>query len=192
MIPHEQIEAGSLIAQHAAALIDIAQRLRREQRAAATDSLTGLLNRRGFDERFSEEIARAMRNGESLALLMIDCDGLKAINDRDGHEIGDHALQHVAACIRSNKRVSDVAARFGGDEFSVVLTDVDAESALIAAERIRDAVAVGFPFSGRRLSASFGLALYPKHRWPAELRSAADAALYRAKREGGDCVRLAD
>jgi diguanylate cyclase (GGDEF)-like protein len=191
-IPHEQIEAGSLIAQHAAALIDIAQRLRREQRAAATDPLTGLLNRRGFDERFSEEIARATRNGESLALLMIDCDGLKAINDLDGHEVGDHALQHVAACIRSNKRVSDVAARFGGDEFSVVLTDVDAEAALIAAERIRDAVAAGFPYGGGHLSASFGLALYPAHRWPAELRSAADAALYRAKREGGDCVRLAD
>jgi diguanylate cyclase (GGDEF)-like protein len=190
-IDREHIEAGSLIAQHAAALIDIAQRLRREQRAAATDPLTGLLNRRGFDERFAEELARAARHGESLALLMIDCDGLKAINDLDGHEIGDQALQHLAACVRNSKRVSDLAARFGGDEFAVVLTDVDAEGAVIAAERIRESVAAGFPYSEHRLSASFGIAVYPTQRRPAELLSSADAALYRAKREGGDCVRLA-
>jgi diguanylate cyclase (GGDEF)-like protein len=191
-IDREHIEAGSLIAQHAAALIDIAQRLRREQRAAATDPLTGLLNRRGFDERFTEELARAARHGESLALLMIDCDGLKGINDLDGHEIGDQALQHLAACVRNSKRVSDVAARFGGDEFAVVLTDIDAEGAVLAAERVRESVAAGFPYSEQRLSASFGIAMYPDHRRPAELLSAADAALYRAKREGGDCVRVAD
>ena len=191
-IDREHVEAGSLIAQHAAALIDIAQRLRREQRAAATDPLTGLLNRRGFDERFAEELARAARHGESLALLMIDCDGLKGINDRDGHEIGDQALQYLAACVRNSKRLSDLAARFGGDEFAVVLTDVDAEGALIAAERIRESVAAGFPYSEHRLSASFGISVYPTQRRPAELLSSADAALYRAKRDGGDCVRLAD
>ncbi|HWB23750.1 MAG TPA: diguanylate cyclase [Gaiellaceae bacterium] len=191
-IDREHIEAGSLIAQHAAALIDIAQRLRREQRAAATDPLTGLLNRRGFEERFTEELARAARHGESLALVMIDCDGLKGINDLDGHEIGDQALQYLAACVRSGKRVSDVAARFGGDEFAVVITDIDAEGATAAAERIRESVAAGFPYSEHRLSASFGIAVYPTQRRPAELLSAADAALYRAKREGGDCVRLAD
>jgi diguanylate cyclase (GGDEF)-like protein len=191
-IDHEHLEAGSLIAQHAAALIDIAQRLRREQRAAATDSLTGLLNRRGFDERFAEELARASRHGESFAVLMIDCDGLKALNDSAGHEVGDQALQHLATCVRSSKRISDVAARLGGDEFAIVLTDVDAEGALIAAERIRESVSAGFPYSERRLTASFGLAVYPTQRRAAELLSAADAALYRAKREGGDCVRLAE
>ena len=191
-IDREHLEAGSLIAQHAAALIDIAQRLRREQRAAATDSLTGLLNRRGFDERFAEELARASRHGESFAVLMIDCDGLKAINDRDGHEVGDQALQHLASCLRSSKRISDVAARFGGDEFAIVLTDVDAEGAAIAAERIRESVSAGFPYSESPLTASIGVAVYPTHRRAAELLSAADAGLYRAKREGGDCVRLAE
>lgn len=191
-IDREHVEAGSLIAQHAAALIDIAQRLRREQRAAATDQLTGLLNRRGFDERFAEELARAARSGESLALVMIDCDGLQAINDRDGYEVGDRALQHLAACVRNGKRLTDVAARVGGDEFALVLTDLDAEGAAIVAERIRESVAAGFPHSECRLTASFGIAVYPAQRRPAELVSAADAALYRAKREGGDCTRVAD
>lgn len=188
-LDREHVEAASLIAQHVAALIDIAQRLRREQRAAATDALTGLLNRRGFEERFGEELARAERHHDVLSLLMIDCDGLKTINDLDGHGIGDRALQHLAACVRANKRASDTAARFGGDEFAIVLTGADATEAAEVAERIRNAIAAG-PFgSDRRLTASFGLAVFPVDgTTTGALVAAADAALYRAKREGGNRV----
>jgi diguanylate cyclase (GGDEF)-like protein len=189
-IDREHLEAGSLIAQHSAALIDIAQRLRREQRASATDPLTGLLNRRGFDDRLTEEVARAARHGESFALLMIDCDGLTALNGSDGHEAGDQALQHLASCIRDNKRISDVAARFGGDEFALLLTGIDPEGAVSAGDRIRETIAAGFPDGERRVTASVGIALYPRQRRPAQLLSAADAALYRAKREGGDRTQL--
>ncbi len=185
----EHIEAVSLIAQHVAALIDIAQRLRREQRAATTDALTGLLNRRGFEERFAEELARAERHGEVLSLLVIDCDGLKTINDLDGHTTGDRALQQLAASARANKRVSDPAARFGGDEFAIVLAGADANEATEIAERIRTTLAAEPLGSGHHLTASIGLAVFPDDgQTTDELLQAADAALYHAKREGGNRV----
>ncbi len=188
-IDRDQIEAASLIAQHVAALIDIAQRLRLEQRAAATDALTGLLNRRGFEDRFAEELARAERHREVLSLLMIDFDGLKNINDLDGHVVGDRALQHLAACLRTNKRISDAAARLGGDEFAVVLTGANAVEATAIAERIRNDLLAHPADIEHNLTASFGLAVFPGDgRTAAALLSAADAALYKAKREGGNRV----
>ena len=188
----EHIEAVSLIAQHVAALIDIAQRLRREQRAATTDALTGLLNRRGFEERFAEELARAERHGELLSLLVIDCDGLKSINDLHGHNTGDRALQQLAASARANKRVSDPAARFGGDEFAIVLTGADATEATAIAERMRDDLAAEPLGSRHRLTASIGLAVFPDDGQTTDaLLQAADAALYHAKREGGNRILAA-
>jgi len=185
----EHLEAVSLVAQHVAALIDIAQHLRREQRAATTDALTGLLNRRGFDERFSAELARADRHGEVLSLLMIDCDGLKAINDLDGHTVGDRALQQFAACVRANKRASDAAARFGGDEFAIVLSGAYAAEATAIAERIRTDVTAQLIGSGHRLTGSIGLATFPDDgQTPETLLEVADAALYQAKRQGGNRV----
>ena len=191
-VDREHIEAVSLIAQHAAALIDVAQRLRREQRAATTDALTGLLNRRGFDERFAEDLARAERHHEELSLLLIDCDGLKRINDLDGHDIGDHALQHLARCIRTHKRVSDAAARLGGDEFAVVLNGANLREATRIAERIRDELRSGANPHAHRLTASLGLAAFPAHGTTlADLLTAADNALYRSKRAGGNQVHSA-
>jgi diguanylate cyclase (GGDEF)-like protein len=191
-LSRDELEAVSLVAQHVAALIDIAQRLRREQRAAATDVLTGLLNRRGFDERFVEELARAGRHDEPLALLLIDCDGLKLLNDREGHTIGDQALQRVATCIREGKRVSDVAARIGGDEFALVLSGADGDEAAAVAERIRAALAQLPVQASQRLTASLGLAVFPEDATTtAGLMAAADLALYQAKREGGDRVLAA-
>ena len=188
----ERIEAVSLIAQHVAALIDIAQRLRREQRAATTDALTGLLNRRGFEERFAEELARAERHGEVLSLLVIDCDGLKSINDLDGHNTGDRALQQLASSARANKRVSDPAARFGGDEFAIVLTGANATEATAIAERIRNDLAAEPLGSGHLLTASIGLAVFPGDGQTTDaLLQAADAALYHAKREGGNRILAA-
>jgi PleD family two-component response regulator len=91
------------IVERAGALIDVALALRREQRAAVTDALTGLLNRRAFDERLREELERAAHTGDSVALVMVDCDGLKTTNDTGGHELGDRVLQSIARCLRTNK-----------------------------------------------------------------------------------------
>ena len=186
-IDRELIEAVSLIAQHTAALIDIAQRLRREERAATTDALTGLLNRRGFEERLAQELARTERHNETLALLSIDCDGLKRINDLDGHSVGDKALQQMATTIRAHRRVSDPSARLGGDEFVMILPGTTAAQAAEIAERIRSDVATELLGSGHRLTASIGLAMFPDDATTADaLLLAADSALYQAKRQGGD------
>jgi len=186
-IDRELTEAVSLIAQHAAALIDIAQRLRREERAATTDALTGLLNRRGFEERLTQELARAERHNETLTLLSIDCDGLKRINDQDGHSVGDQALQQMAATIRAHRRISDPAARLGGDEFVIILAGTTAAEATAIAERIRTDVTTKLLGNGHRLTASIGLATYPHDATTSDaLLLAADAALYQAKRNGGD------
>ena len=186
-IDRELTEAVSLIAQHAAALIDIAQRLRREERAATTDALTGLLNRRGFEERLTQELARAERHNETLSLLSIDCDGLKRINDLDGHSVGDQALQQMAATMRAHRRVSDPAARLGGDEFVIILAGTNATEATAIAERIRSDVTKELLGNGHRLTASIGLATFPHDATTSDaLLLAADAALYQAKRNGGD------
>jgi diguanylate cyclase (GGDEF)-like protein len=178
------MEAAILFAQHVAALLDVAQALRRERRAAVTDPLTGLLNRRGFDERLREELERAQRTGRPLALVVADCDDLKRINDASGHEQGDAVLQAIARVIRESKRSSDVAARLGGDEFGLVLPDGDGSAALDIAERLRRALAT-LSVVAEAPSASFGFAVFPTHAQTApELLRVADRALYAAKRAG--------
>ena len=187
---HDRLEAATLFAQHAAALIDVAYALRREQRAAVTDPLTGLLNRRGFEERFHEELQRSARAERAVALILCDCDGLKTMNDVRGHEQGDALLELVASCFRTHKRVSDVAARYGGDEFALLLPDADLETALAVAQRLRQAVAEE-TIAGFRPSGSFGVAAFPLHgSTTADLLRVADDALYRAKQRGGDEVAV--
>lgn len=182
----ERIEAATLFAQHTAALIDVAAALRREQRAAVTDQLTGLLNRRGFEERFDEELRRCAHDDLSVSVVLCDCDGLKTMNDLRGHETGDALLELIASCLRTHKRVSDVAARIGGDEFAVLLPDADIETALAVAERIRGAIAAE-TLAGFRPSASFGVATFPLHGGTTtEVIKRADEALYLAKQRGGD------
>jgi diguanylate cyclase (GGDEF)-like protein len=153
--------------------------------AAKTDPLTGLANRRAFDAVFDEEVYRAKRTGRPLTLLLVDLDGLKAINDDYGHAAGDVALRLVADVLRLQRR-TDRAARLGGDEFAVLLPDTGVAGALGVAERlcagVRDAGASGFP-----ITLSLGIACTPGDgTTPEELHQAADAALYAAKRRGGD------
>ena len=182
----EQAEAAALLGQHIAALVDVAHALRREQRAAVTDSLTGLLNRRGFDERLHEELSRAQRGQGRLALVLTDCDDLKRINDTLGHDRGDAMLQALARLIRESKRASDVAARLGGDEFAIALPDADLETATAVADRLRTALR-SLSVNGQATTASFGIALYPTDGTTrTALLRAADRALYAAKHGGKD------
>jgi diguanylate cyclase (GGDEF)-like protein len=178
----EQTEAATLVAQQAAALIDLAQALRRERRAAVTDSLTGLLNRRGFDERLREEIGRATRTRRPLALVLADCDDLKGINDGTGHEAGDRVLQAFANLLREQKRVTDIAGRLGGDEFALLLPETESDEAVHAAERLLERLR---SLGETPITASFGVAVFPADgTTSSSLLRAADRALYAAKHGG--------
>jgi diguanylate cyclase (GGDEF)-like protein len=160
---------------------------------ASTDALTGLANRRRFFERLAEELARADRYGARPAVLMLDLDRFKAVNDAFGHGTGDALLVHVAARCREALREADLLARVGGEEFAAILPQTDLEGALDAAERVRLAVALApLPREGGeplRATLSAGVA----SSWPGEgadaLLGRADEALYEAKSGGRDRVR---
>lgn len=149
--------------------------------AAICDPLTGLLNRRGFEERIDEELERAQRAGAMLSLLVADLDGLKGLNDRFGHAAGDAALRKFAAVLVENKRRLDAAVRLGGDEFALVLPQTGTEGARDMATRLDRALA-GASRDGRQPSATFGAATFPGDGSTAEeLLAAADRALYASK-----------
>jgi diguanylate cyclase (GGDEF)-like protein len=163
---------------------------------ASTDSLTGLYNRRRFDEVFAAEWARAQRARSSIALLMIDADSFKAFNDQHGHQAGDAALVAIAGCVAAAaRRTSDLCARYGGEEFAVLLPGERTEDALAIAEQMRGNVLVLRAQQVGRLdltpTISIGVAaMIPVPGLaPQDLIKAADLALYEAKRQGRDrCV----
>jgi len=162
---------------------------------ALLDELTGLGNRRAFDTTLRAECARADRHGGELSLLMIDLDRFKGINDRFGHPAGDMVLCGFAEVLKSALRVSDFPARYGGDEFAVILPETGKTDTWIVAEKIRAALAkVSFEVGdeGTAATASVGVASFGgANRTSATLLAAADAALYRAKHRGRDRVELA-
>jgi diguanylate cyclase (GGDEF)-like protein len=159
------------------------ERARRELATASrTDHLTGSLNRRGFHERVEAELARAERADDHLALVLVDLDGFKNVNDRDGHAAGDELLCWVVERLRLALRPSDAAGRLGGDEFALLLPGIDAEGAQVVVERLRRLLA-------QRTSASFGTATFPARRSAEALLAYADDELYlekRAHRAGPD------
>jgi diguanylate cyclase (GGDEF)-like protein/PAS domain S-box-containing protein len=161
---------------------------------AFTDSLTGLYNRRYFMEQIGREFIRANRSKSPLSLIMVDLDGLKTINDRFGHHEGDTFLREVAGIIRANTRASDVAARWGGDEFMLLTPDTDSDSAWKVGERVRAQVRQYHRIlEGEevRITISVGIVSYPAHAsMISELLRKADEAMYNAKRGGKDraCV----
>jgi diguanylate cyclase (GGDEF)-like protein len=164
-------------------------------RQSVTDPLTGLFNRRYMDETLKRELYRAQRKQLPLAVIVLDLDHFKHINDNHGHDAGDAVLRAVAHKIRQDIRESDLACRFGGEELVVVLSDCDLSSALTRAEAIRFGIAaLRIEHGGGILTvtASLGVAAYPEHGTDgAILLHAADQALYEAKRNGRNRVSAA-
>ena len=159
-------------------------------RLATRDSLTGLANRRLFDESLEREVARARRLSSPLSLVVIDVDHFKQINDSIGHQAGDAVLRQTAAAIVASTKAFDVAARYGGDEFVLLLPGCSASDARGAAERVCGAIVGGVTTAAVTVSA--GVATLPEHAHDAErLVAAADDALYEAKRDGRDQVVVA-
>ncbi len=166
------------------------------RRLSVTDELTNVYNGRHFRARLREEIERAKRGSRPLALLVIDSDSLKDVNDRFGHDAGNRHLVAIAKAVQSRVRTSDVVARFGGDEFLVLQPDATPDAAAAVAERIRVAVADATVTAadGSRVggTVSIGVAGYPRSASDADsLFRSADAALYDAKRHGKDRVFIA-
>lgn len=165
-----------------------------------TDPLTGLLNRRYLYERLKDEVARSERHGYPLSLLMLDLDGFKYCNDTFGHLFGDKTLKVIAETILNTVRTMDIVARYGGDEFMVILPETDESLAIDIAERLRNNVAKKVVLTQtqnsageepRTLTASIGIACYPEHGETVELLlENVDKALYRAKNKGKNRIEV--
>jgi two-component system cell cycle response regulator len=155
------------------------------RRLAATDALTGLANRRTFEETLERELSRARRQGDDVTLVMIDLDHFKNLNDSHGHLVGDEVLRHVGRRLTGLCRDFDTPARYGGEEFAVILPRCSEHEALEVAERMRRSLATDGP--PVPISASAGVATFPSQAGESgELIRAADHALYQAKGEGRD------
>lgn len=158
---------------------------------AITDQLTGLQNRRGFEDRLSEEYSRATRSQTALSLMVIDIDHFKEFNDTYGHHAGDQALTMMGDLLREAVRDYDVAARYGGEEFVVIMPNTGAPGAVVLAERIRR-IAQKAVWPRRQVTISIGTStLEPSMNDGAALFKAADAALYEAKEAGRNCCKHA-
>jgi len=154
---------------------------------ARIDGLTGLLNRRSLDEVMASEINRHSRYGGVFSLIILDLDNLKAFNDNYGHLAGDNLLRETGSLMRNSIRSADQAFRYGGDEFTILLPNTSIDAANQVAERIRKRVASKVTAGNIPVSASLGLASWPANGIGAnEVIAAADAALYQAKRDGGN------
>jgi diguanylate cyclase (GGDEF)-like protein len=188
----ERMNAASLAA-HAVVALDNARLHGMVERQALVDGLTGLANRRAATDALHAEAARAARLQTPLAVVLADLDGFKDVNDEYGHAVGDEVLRVFADVLRQTVRESDVAGRWGGEEFLLLLPGADEEGAVQLAERVRvgfaDRSIPGAP--SLRVSASFGVAEYAGEANSEALLAAADGALYRAKRAGRDRVERA-
>ncbi|MDD3375753.1 MAG: GGDEF domain-containing protein [Candidatus Omnitrophica bacterium] len=162
------------------------------EKAAITDSLTGVHTRRYLMERFEEEIQRALIRKRNLSFLMIDVDYFKAVNDQHGHLVGDQVLRSVSLLIQENVREIDLAGRYGGEEFCVVLPDTDTDGSFFVAERIRKAIEeneIQAYDAKVRVTVSLGVSCFPVDgESSAELIDKADGALYRSKKRGRNCT----
>ena len=176
-----------MLANQAAVAISNASLHQIISKKAYTDTLTGLANRRALDEHLESEIINARRTNSSFAVIMMDLDGFKSVNDSFGHDVGDQVLRVVFNVVASGIRSSDFIARYGGDEVTLLLAKSDIQAARLVTEKILENLAnfeiKALSAKSIKLGISGGIAIYPSHgRSGAELLRAADAALYEAKK----------
>jgi len=174
-----------------------AVRIADAERLSQTDDLTKLHNARFLKQCITIEIRRARRLGQKVTALFLDIDNFKHVNDVHGHLVGSHILLEMAGVLRTSVRTTDIVTRYGGDEFVVILPNTDLELAAIVAERIRERLSKHRFTGGQglklRITASFGVAVFPEHASsPQQLMAAADAAMYEAKAAQKDCIRFAN
>ena len=160
------------------------------------DGLTGVLNRKAFNDRLKEEINRANRTKQSLCLIMFDLDKFKRINDTYGHPYGDYVIQKTAQLLKNSVRNIDVVARYGGEEFMVILVDTDKEKTIHVAKRMVENIAE-FPFEfnnvKERITISAGMAEFPEDSDNNDsLIKLSDEAMYDSKKKGGNLVTIYD
>src|SRR5205814_9076173 len=156
------------------------------QEHASTDGLTGVKTHRFFMEAWSAEWKRSTRAGRAFALVLMDLDRFKFVNDFYGHLEGDLVLQRVGQILETNCRRSDVVARYGGDEFVILMPETNMEHARQLASKLRGCVSADPLLREKNISASFGIACYPLHgSSPQELIQVADASMYLSKHQGG-------
>jgi diguanylate cyclase (GGDEF)-like protein len=183
------LDTAAVLAAHSAASLDAALALRRERQSAVTDALTGVLNRRGLEERLEHELVSAQERRVPLSVLVLDCDDFKEINDRAGHEFGDSLLREVGEVLARSMPDGAEVARLGGDEFVVMLIGAGADVAEAIGGQIRSVLAEGLTDAGFPLRLSGGIATYPfDGATSTALLRAADQALYFAKEAGKDRI----
>jgi diguanylate cyclase (GGDEF)-like protein len=165
----------------------LSARLQTLEHAAVTDGLTGMHNRRYFDDALREYLLEFSRIDRPIGLMILDLDHFKQVNDTYGHDTGDEVLRTVAACLKDMTRYHDIVARLGGEEFAVVAPNMDIDVLARFAERIRKAIASQAIATGNvrlTVTASVGLAVWDHRETQEELYRRADARLYQAKRQG--------
>ena len=195
-LSESMLRAVRVLLEPASVALDNSLLLKRAEALSVTDDLTSLYNSRYLNLVLRRETKRASRSGRPLSLLFIDLDGFKAVNDTHGHMFGSRALVEAAAVIRSSARETDVVARFGGDEFALILPDTGGEGAFAVGERIRERIAAhNFLAEDRlniHLTASVGVATLPDVAASAdELMQAADKAMYQVKDSGKNGIQAA-
>jgi len=171
---------------------DIRYAVDKIKQVSDTDDLTGLYNMRAFSSILQRAFKQAVRHGHPLSLVMVDSDNLKAVNDAHGHDAGNRLLQHLVRCVRDELRGSDVMARFGGDEFIMLLPETNRRGAQDMSERIRKSVESSrFDIRGGdiNVTVSLGISSYPEDGGNLEaILDKADKAMYRAKQRGRNQV----
>jgi diguanylate cyclase (GGDEF)-like protein/putative nucleotidyltransferase with HDIG domain len=182
---HDDIELVSSVANQTGIIIENAQLYTQATTRANTDELTGLYNHRHFHERLEQEIARASRYGAAFSLIILDIDLFKAYNDIHGHLAGDQMLRRISQAIQDSIREFDLAFRYGGEEFAVMLPETRLDDAFKVAERIRKTIEAKTSFRDIPVTASLGIASWPNDGvMKEEIIQRADSALYRAKQTG--------
>jgi diguanylate cyclase (GGDEF)-like protein len=190
------LRAMRVLLEPVAGVLDNALQLKRAEALSVTDDLTHLYNSRYLNQVLRRETKRASRSGRPLSLLFMDLDGFKSINDRYGHLCGSRALVEAAAVIKVSARETDIVARFGGDEFAIVLPDTGGEGAFAVGERVRERIAAHRFLESEglniRLTASVGVSTLPDAASTAEeLVQAADTAMYQVKDRGKNGIQAA-